>query len=70
MPENSLLILAVDPVVQGKTRAEQYYRGDKSGKKVMSMLLHGDAAFSGQVQLKTLDFDLNNNLSEFICCYW
>lgn len=25
---------AVDPVVQGKTRAEQYYRGDSEGKKV------------------------------------
>ncbi|XP_016658311.1 2-oxoglutarate dehydrogenase, mitochondrial isoform X5 [Acyrthosiphon pisum] len=39
---------AVDPVVQGKTRAEQFYRGDGEGKKVMSLLLHGDAAFCGQ----------------------
>ncbi|XP_064457718.1 2-oxoglutarate dehydrogenase complex component E1-like isoform X2 [Ornithodoros turicata] len=39
---------AVDPVVQGKTRAEQFYRGDTQGKKVMSILLHGDAAFAGQ----------------------
>jgi 2-oxoglutarate dehydrogenase E1 component len=39
---------AVDPVVQGKTRAEQFYRGDKTGQKVMSILIHGDAAFSGQ----------------------
>ncbi|XP_025108212.1 2-oxoglutarate dehydrogenase, mitochondrial-like isoform X2 [Pomacea canaliculata] len=39
---------AVDPVVQGKTKAEQYYRGDTDGKKVMSILLHGDAAFAGQ----------------------
>ncbi|XP_037934155.1 2-oxoglutarate dehydrogenase, mitochondrial isoform X5 [Teleopsis dalmanni] len=39
---------AVDPVVQGKTRAEQFYRGDQEGKKVMSILLHGDAAFCGQ----------------------
>ncbi|XP_056632148.1 2-oxoglutarate dehydrogenase complex component E1 isoform X5 [Diorhabda carinulata] len=38
----------VDPVTQGKTRAEQFYRGDGEGKKVMSILLHGDAAFSGQ----------------------
>ncbi|XP_050306620.1 2-oxoglutarate dehydrogenase complex component E1 isoform X4 [Anthonomus grandis grandis] len=38
----------VDPVVEGKTRAEQFYRGDGEGKKVMSLLLHGDAAFSGQ----------------------
>merc|ERR1719412_85466 len=39
---------AVDPVVQGKVKAEQFYRGDQEGKKVMSMLIHGDAAFSGQ----------------------
>ncbi|XP_042905193.1 2-oxoglutarate dehydrogenase complex component E1 isoform X2 [Parasteatoda tepidariorum] len=39
---------ACDPIVQGKTRAEQFYRGDTQGKKVMSILLHGDAAFSGQ----------------------
>ncbi|XP_033123108.1 2-oxoglutarate dehydrogenase, mitochondrial-like isoform X2 [Anneissia japonica] len=39
---------AVDPVVQGKTRAMQFYKGDTEGKKVMSVLLHGDAAFAGQ----------------------
>lgn len=39
---------AVDPVVQGKTRAEQFYKGDTEGKRTMSILLHGDAAFSGQ----------------------
>ena len=27
---------AVDPVVQGKTKAEQFYRGDAQGKKVSS----------------------------------
>lgn len=26
---------ACDPVVQGKTRAEQFYHGDSEGKKVM-----------------------------------
>uniref|UniRef100_A0A8C7LEG4 2-oxoglutarate dehydrogenase complex component E1 n=1 Tax=Oncorhynchus kisutch TaxID=8019 RepID=A0A8C7LEG4_ONCKI len=39
---------AVDPVVQGKTKAEQFYCGDTEGKRVMSILLHGDAAFAGQ----------------------
>ncbi|KAG5443699.1 2-oxoglutarate dehydrogenase, mitochondrial [Clonorchis sinensis] len=39
---------AVDPVVQGKTKAEQFYRGDTEGRKVMSILLHGDASFCGQ----------------------
>ncbi|XP_055518413.1 2-oxoglutarate dehydrogenase complex component E1 isoform X2 [Leucoraja erinacea] len=39
---------AVDPVVQGKTKAEQFYLSDTEGKQVMSILLHGDAAFAGQ----------------------
>ncbi|XP_026875831.2 2-oxoglutarate dehydrogenase, mitochondrial isoform X1 [Electrophorus electricus] len=39
---------AVDPVVQGKTKAEQFYCGDTQGNRVMSVLLHGDAAFAGQ----------------------
>jgi 2-oxoglutarate dehydrogenase E1 component len=39
---------AVNPVVAGKTKSEQYYRDDKNGDKVMSVILHGDAAFSGQ----------------------
>ena len=29
--------LAVDPVVEGKTRSEQFYRGDSQGKKVLLM---------------------------------
>ena len=28
---------ACDSIVQGKTRAEQFYRGDTQGKKVMSI---------------------------------
>jgi len=39
---------AVNPVVEGKTRAKQHYQGDTKRKKSMSLLLHGDAAFSGQ----------------------
>lgn len=39
---------AVNPVVEGKTRAEQFYRGDTDGKQVMSILLHGDASCAGQ----------------------
>ncbi|XP_035255943.1 2-oxoglutarate dehydrogenase-like, mitochondrial [Anguilla anguilla] len=39
---------AVDPVVQGKAKAVQFYRGDTEGKKVMCILIHGDAAFAGQ----------------------
>src|SRR5689334_2268771 len=39
---------AVDPVVLGKARASQTIRGDKDGKTVLPVLLHGDAAFAGQ----------------------
>lgn len=39
---------AVNPVAQGKTRSEQFYRGDNDGRKVMCILIHGDAAFAGQ----------------------
>lgn len=38
---------AVDPVVVGRTRARQFFMGDKKRNKVMGLLLHGDAAFSG-----------------------
>lgn len=39
---------AVNPVVIGKCKAKQFFIGDKSMKKVCPVLLHGDAAFSGQ----------------------
>jgi len=39
---------AVNPVVEGKTRAKQHYSGDSERTGSMSVLLHGDAAFSGQ----------------------
>lgn len=52
MVANPSHLEACDPVVQGKVRAEQFYRGDQEGKKVMSILLHGDAAFSGQVKIR------------------
>ncbi|MEI6729710.1 MAG: 2-oxoglutarate dehydrogenase E1 component [Pseudomonadota bacterium] len=39
----------VNPVVLGKVRAKQDRKGDRETKdKVMSVLLHGDAAFAGQ----------------------
>lgn len=37
----------VNPVVAGSTRARQQRRGDHSGGEVMSLLIHGDAAFIG-----------------------
>ena len=40
---------AVDPVVLGKVLAKQVQKGDQENQKqVMSILLHGDAAFAGQ----------------------
>ena len=39
---------AVDPVVLGKARAVMTTKGDKHGKRVMPILLHGDAAFAAQ----------------------
>lgn len=49
---------AEDGVVLGKTRAIQQYKNDISEyKKAMSILLHGDAAFSGQgVVYETMGF--------------
>ena len=39
---------SVDPVVLGKVRAKQDQRDDKERRKVLPLLLHGDAAFAGQ----------------------
>jgi 2-oxoglutarate dehydrogenase E1 component len=39
---------AVDPVVCGMTRAYQDSMGDADRKRVLAILVHGDAAFSGQ----------------------
>ncbi len=39
---------SVDPVVQGFVRARQNILGDSSRNAVLPLLIHGDAAFSGQ----------------------
>jgi 2-oxoglutarate dehydrogenase E1 component len=39
---------AIDPVVEGFTRARQDLIGDNRGARVLPLLIHGDAAFSGQ----------------------
>ncbi len=48
----------VDPVVEGKARARQRIRGDiTERRKVMPLLIHGDAALAGQgVVAETLQF--------------
>ncbi|KYM89669.1 2-oxoglutarate dehydrogenase, mitochondrial [Atta colombica] len=46
---NSSHLEAIDPVIVGRVRAEQVEKGDsKHGVKTMAILVHGDAAFSGQ----------------------
>jgi len=45
----------VNPVVEGSVRARQHRRKDFTGSKVLSILMHGDAAFIGQgVVMETL----------------
>jgi 2-oxoglutarate dehydrogenase E1 component len=45
----------VNPVVEGIVRAKQYYLGDMQRSKVVPVLIHGDAAFTGQgIVLETL----------------
>jgi 2-oxoglutarate dehydrogenase E1 component len=39
---------AVDPVVEGRTRAKQMKVGDFDGASILPVLVHGDAAFAGQ----------------------
>ncbi len=48
MVANPSHLEAVDPVVEGKARGIQRRRGDRNRKKVVPVLIHGDAAFSGQ----------------------
>ena len=46
----------VNPVVEGSVRARQHRRRDRDGTQVLPIVLHGDAAFSGQgVVMETLN---------------
>jgi 2-oxoglutarate dehydrogenase E1 component len=38
----------INPVTEGSVRARQERRGDSERRKVMAVLLHGDASFAGQ----------------------
>lgn len=48
MAANSSHLESVDAVVQGKARALQDRKRDRDRKRILPVLLHGDAAFSGQ----------------------
>jgi 2-oxoglutarate dehydrogenase E1 component len=39
---------AVDPVVEGRTKAKQVRAGDTDGETIVPVIVHGDAAFAGQ----------------------
>ena len=46
----------VSPVVEGSVKARQVRRGDRTGDKVLPVVIHGDAAFAGQgVVMETLN---------------
>lgn len=38
----------ISPVIEGSVRARQQRRGDREGKEVLPILIHGDSAFAGQ----------------------
>ncbi|MBP9914022.1 MAG: 2-oxoglutarate dehydrogenase E1 component [Opitutaceae bacterium] len=47
----------VNPIVEGKARARQRIRGDTERRRVLPLLIHGDAAFAGQgVVAETMNF--------------
>jgi 2-oxoglutarate dehydrogenase E1 component len=48
MAPNPSHLESIDPVVEGKSRARQDHYGDLGVKRVLPVLIHGDAAFSGQ----------------------
>ena len=48
LTDNPSHLEAVNPVVLGQTRAKQFFHKDPERKKVIPVLMHGDAAFAGQ----------------------
>lgn len=57
MPPNPSHLESVDPVVEGEVYAKQILRKDTTKQKVLPILVHGDAAISGQgVCYETMQF--------------
>ena len=48
LTDNPSHLEAVNPVVLGQARAKQFFHKDQKRKKVIPVLMHGDAAFAGQ----------------------
>ncbi len=54
----------VGPVVEGSVRARQERRGDRDGAEVVPIVIHGDAAFSGQgVLMETFNMSQSRGYS-------
>jgi 2-oxoglutarate dehydrogenase E1 component len=54
----------IDPVVEGSVRARQDRRKDKDRSRILPILIHGDAAFSGQgVVMETLQLSQTRGYS-------
>ena len=54
----------INPVVEGSVRARQDRRGDRQGRKVIPIAIHGDAAFAGQgVVMETLNMSQTRGFS-------
>ena len=48
LTDNPSHLEAVNPVVLGQVRAKQFFHKDPERKKVIPVLMHGDASFAGQ----------------------
>ena len=48
LTDNPSHLEAVNPVVLGQVRAKQFFHNDNERRKVIPVLMHGDAAFAGQ----------------------
>ena len=48
LTDNPSHLEAVNPIVLGQVRAKQFFHKDSKRKKVIPVLIHGDAAFAGQ----------------------
>jgi 2-oxoglutarate dehydrogenase E1 component len=47
-PANPSHLESVDPVLLGQTRARQVLKNDADGRRIIPLLIHGDAALAGQ----------------------
>lgn len=54
----------IGPVIEGSVRARQDHIKDQQGKKVMPVLIHGDAAFAGQgINMETFNMSQSRGYS-------